>query len=135
MLRELSYLLSRHHSHDWDEDEYRIRQVIITQRQDVNAKLQHCRCQGHVVNLASQAFIRKYSSSPHYDPHKPESLEENAQLAACDALGRVRAAVVKVCIPPSENFVFLPFHYACIGSLLKQARRAFQANTDGVHSG
>jgi hypothetical protein len=50
-----------------------------------------CSCLAHVINLATQALIRTYSKSPHFDPKCPK----DHVPADRDEVGLVRSIVVK----------------------------------------
>lgn len=61
------------------------------------------RCLAHVINLATQAVIKTYSTSKHYDPAKPEehepetqSVDDSGETVIRDEVGIIRAIAVKV---------------------------------------
>ena len=51
----------------------------------------------HIINLASQAFIKSYSKSKHYNPGSPEDDIVATDGGHRDVIGLVRAIAVKVC--------------------------------------
>ncbi|KAF8581933.1 hypothetical protein K439DRAFT_191640 [Ramaria rubella] len=64
--------------------------------QPFDAQERGIRCLAHVINLATQALISKYSSSKYYDPHDPDSvLDDATSHLSRDELGIVRAVAVK----------------------------------------
>lgn len=52
-------------------------------------------CLAHVINLATQALIKTYSKSPHFNPKMPEAHLPTSR----DKVGLIRAIVVKVGVP------------------------------------
>ena len=53
-------------------------------------------CLGHVINLSSQALIKMYSQSPHYDPALPDNDITSGMGLVRDEIGLIRAIAVKV---------------------------------------
>ena len=54
------------------------------------------RCLAHVINLATQALIKGYSKSKHYDPAKPNEHFPDTDALIQDEVGLVHAIAVKV---------------------------------------
>jgi hypothetical protein len=53
-------------------------------------------CLAHVINLATQALIKGYSNSEHYNPAKPNDHLPDTDALIRDEVGLVRAIAVKV---------------------------------------
>lgn len=53
-------------------------------------------CLAHIINLATQALIKGYSTSQHYDPFKPDDHIPDVNATLRDEVGLVRAIAVKV---------------------------------------
>ncbi|KAJ7855308.1 hypothetical protein B0H14DRAFT_3449096 [Mycena olivaceomarginata] len=60
-----------------------------------DGKARHLRCLAHIVNLATQAVIKTYSTSKCYNPHAPEEHIPDLNEDHRDVLGLVRAIAVK----------------------------------------
>jgi hypothetical protein len=76
----------------------------------------NCSCLAHVINLATQKLISVYSTSPHFDPSKPEAHIPTTR----DEVGLIRAIVVKVrllYLKLKSNFVA----YSHAGTLIGEA--------------
>ena len=54
------------------------------------------RCLAHVINLATQALIKAYLKSKHYDPAQPNEHIPDTEALIRDEVGLVRAIAVKV---------------------------------------
>ncbi|KAJ3768874.1 hypothetical protein FB446DRAFT_706684 [Lentinula raphanica] len=96
MCVELAYLINAHPS--------------CTSATIWNAKENCIRCLAHVINLATQAVIKKYSNSKHYDPanpdeHEPdtETIDRDGSPKVRDPVGIVRAIAVKACSSPKRK--------------------------------
>ncbi|KAK6987994.1 ribonuclease H-like domain-containing protein [Favolaschia claudopus] len=53
------------------------------------------RCLAHIINLATQAFIKAYSKAKCYNPHTPDEHVPDLTAAVRDVIGLVRAICVK----------------------------------------
>jgi len=71
------------------------------------------RCLAHVINLATQALIKGYSKSKHYDPSKPDDHIPDINAELRDEVGLVRAIAVKV--NP------MPTHLRCVSDILNRS--------------
>lgn len=54
-------------------------------------------CLAHVINLATQALIKTYTKSKHYNPASPEDHMPITTGNDRDEVGLIRAISVKVC--------------------------------------
>jgi hypothetical protein len=54
------------------------------------------RCLAHVINLTTQALIKAYLKSKHYDPVQPNEHIPDTEALIRDEVGLVRAIAVKV---------------------------------------
>jgi hypothetical protein len=63
------------------------------------------RCLAHVINLATQALIKSYSKSKHYDPANLNEHLPDTDALVRDEVGLVRAIAVKVCARTYEHLL------------------------------
>jgi hypothetical protein len=56
------------------------------------------RCLAHIVNLATQAFISRYSKSEYFDPENPDAHEPDTDATHRDVIALIRAITVKVMV-------------------------------------
>jgi hypothetical protein len=72
-------------------------QEIKTATNTAYSHLDRCvQCMAHVVNLATQALIKAYSKSKHFDPENPDDHVPDTEAFIRDEVGLIRAIAVKV---------------------------------------
>jgi hypothetical protein len=111
MCTEFAYLLNAHPSRSgmkhWNARLYRLWYVALTFDAELTLKPLFFmnRCLAHTINLATQAVIKTYSSSKHYNPSKPgehepdtATVDHEGEPIVRDEIGIARAIAVKVSI-------------------------------------
>ena len=64
-------------------------------------------CLTHIINLATQAFLSKYSKSKHFEPEKPDQ-DLLSETSCHDEVGLLRTIAAKV--NPLEHITSLFTH-------------------------
>ncbi|KAJ7842020.1 hypothetical protein B0H14DRAFT_3140052, partial [Mycena olivaceomarginata] len=60
----------------------------------------------HIINLATQALISKYSKATHFDPKQPEAHLPDTSAPLRDEIGLIRAIAVKERSSPKRKQIF-----------------------------